>query len=233
MDGSLLDEWEAKPILINRLLTIFNQWIPLMINLPSRILPAFAVILALGVFAPAHAVTLDWDLDVPDLSDGVVDDGDQSVNGGIAITFSNIIGSDGGDFGNVDTDGIFFSNTGRFSEVSQLDITFDSNVIFEEYDIDFENARRNSGFVISGVNGTSGLNLWGRTGRFAFDMGTIPVFLAGEAYTLTHDLSGRRFSQIDEIVVSVAPVPLPAGGLLLLGALATGGLVLRRRKRAP
>lgn len=193
---------------------------------------SITALIAIGSTVPANAITLDWDSAIPAFSNEEVNDGDQSISNGISVTFSNIVGADGSDFGNVDSDGIYFSSDSRFSEVVQMSMTFNTNIVWVEYDIDFERANPSSGFVVSGSNGTSGLNLWGNRGRFDFDMGTIPVFLAGETYTLTHNLTGRRFSQIDEIVVSVAPVPLPMGGVLLLGAIGAVVLVLPRLKSA-
>lgn len=181
----------------------------------------------------ASAVTLDWDRE--ELG-GSVRNGEQVTNGGITLTFSNIVTADGSPRGDVDGDGIFFSTDNRFNDVVQLDLTFNRNVIWDEYDIDFEQTGANRWFQVAGSNGTSGLNTWGTTGRFDFDMGSIPVFLAGVNYTLTHNVPNNpnnnryRFSQIDEIVVTA--VPVPASGVLLGSAIGLGYLVRRRRLAA-
>jgi hypothetical protein len=70
-------------------------------------------------------------------------------------------------------------------------------------------------------------------------MGTIGRFRAGEAYTLTHNAAAQPnanrvsgFFQIDEFEVSLAPIPLPAGAVLLLGGLAALVGVRRMKGRA-
>ena len=191
-----------------------------------------AALMAAGTFAaPAQAAPLTLDLDdadVANFADGTVDDGDRAVVGPVSLTFSDVRTFNGSTGGFVDFDGIGFGREG--SLVVSLGLTFGVDTVITGYDIDYNDVRNDldTFFRISGPNGVSGLNPLTRTGVYAFDMGTIPLFLAGETYVLTHDIpAGEGASQIDEFFVTApVPLPLPAGALLAgLGALA----LVRRR----
>ncbi|MEO1679792.1 MAG: hypothetical protein AAFU80_16745 [Pseudomonadota bacterium] len=199
-----------------------------------RVAQAAAIAVALGAAAPASAVTVNFDSDdQPDFFDGFLNPGDQATDGGVTVTFSNIVPSNGNgqNRARVDDDGLFFGTRTNRAYAVSFDLAFSRDVIITGYDIDFERSR-GAAFVISGANGVSGSNTFSQTGNFAFDMGTIPVFLAGETYTLTHTgLTGNELSQIDEFEVEfVQPIPLPAALPAL--AVAFGALALFRRRRA-
>lgn len=194
---------------------------------------AQACVLSLMGFAgSAHAITLDLDSDV---LDGLLFDGEQSSSEGVTMTFSNVQASDGLPGVFVNDNGIAFANVG--SAASQLSFSFNVDVVIESFDVDFNFARNNQGFTITGPNGISGFNSLGRNGDIAFDAGSIGRFRAGEIYTLTHNVRGGvpfvgpRVAQIDEFEVSLAAVPAPLSGALLGGAFGVF-FVSRRLKKA-
>jgi len=167
-----------------------------------------------------------------DFADATLDEGDVAFaeTGPLSITFSNLIVSNGATEADIDFDGLFFSADTVFNEVLSVDLTFSITATILSVDIDSTGADPGMTFQLSGVNGTSGAIPVDATGDIPFDMGTIPVFLAGQPYTLTHNLPTASFGpyfQIDEFEIS--PVPLPAGGVLLIGGLF--GLHLLRRRR--
>ncbi|MEO0363550.1 MAG: VPLPA-CTERM sorting domain-containing protein [Pseudomonadota bacterium] len=215
-----------------------NKW-------PTRLAAAS---LAVCLAAPAHAVVanLQFDTGAPDLADRFLDEGDQSSDNGVTMTFFDLVVSDGSSSSLLDSDGIFFSTNADFDDIVQLSFSFDTDVIWFDYDVDFSElafpdepfpfpgfpfdptpaflSLEPFFFQVAGSNGVSGPNELGPEGRFRFDMGSIPFFKAGETYTLTHNL-GDLAVQIDEIDVVVTP--LPASALMLLGGLGAFGLFRR------
>ncbi|MEL6219364.1 MAG: hypothetical protein AAFR79_13000 [Pseudomonadota bacterium] len=221
-----------------------------------QVWPSVALaVLAFGVSAgSAPAVTLNLDTDDPpegqsDFQNtapgfppdiGFLENGDRAVAGDFGITFENVETPPNDPQppgGGVDEDGIFFGRTGDL-EVVSVDLIFDVPTVILSYDIDFvgdavafeaEFFDNRSSFQLSGPNGTSGQNFFDTEGDFSFDMGTIPFFAPGVAYTLTHTvpdfgpgLAGFDFiTQIDEFEVTAVPLPMPAAmlltGLALLG----------------
>jgi hypothetical protein len=197
---------------------------------------AGALALSAGT-ASAVTMNLDYDFFVDggqdDFFDEQLDEGDQAFaeTGPISVTFSNIVTSSGAPSANINTDGIFFSSDPSFNEVVSVDMVFSVDTIIDWVDIDFTLASSGAFFQISGANGTSGQIAVDQTDDVLFDMGTLDRFLAGETYTLTHNVTGYEYFQIDEFEVSFAPIPVPLSAALLLGGLGT--LVgVRRLKRA-
>lgn len=223
---------------------------------------AAAVAVLVSASGADAAVILNLDTQDPpegqtDFQDDFVQDGDRAVAGPFGITFRNIVTPVFPDppgpadppppGGFVDEDGLVFGRTGDV-EIVSVDLVFDIPTRILEYDIDFVGEAVafdadvlgfRSAFEISGPNGTSGRNFFDAVGRFAFDMGSIPIFLPGETYRLSHDIfdygqltgdpeeAGFDFvTQIDELVLATIPIPAPAALLLTaLGALAA----VRRR----
>jgi hypothetical protein len=183
--------------------------------LVSTLVVAFSV-------AHADAATIDLDsADQSDFFDGILNAGDVASDDGLTIVFSSVFGSDGLSGSYIGSNGIYLSNDTRTFDAVSFEMSFSVNTILTAYDIDRERTR-NGAFSISGRSGASGLNALGRTGRFAFDMGTLAYFAAGETYTLTHSGLGRRgFAAIDEfdftiVESALAAVPLPPTAPLAL-----------------
>ncbi len=203
-------------------------------------IPLLGVALALALTASqanALTVTMNLDDDLPpegqaDFADETLDNGDSAIAGPFSITFTNVVTSDGLPGAQVDSDGIFFGVDPFDFAVVSMDLVFGIDTVILSYDIDYvflEDPTNTAAFMLSGVNGDSGWNDFDAISDFGFDMGTIPVFLAGETYSLTHNVSGIDVSQIDELVLW-SQVPLPGTGLSLLCAL-VGGAALSRRRR--
>lgn len=188
------------------------------------------VFTALAIPAQATTVTLDLTNNAPAFSDGYVNNGDTLSAGDFSVTFKNVR-TNGGNRSLVFDIGTLFGN--NFHEIGSVDLIFNIDTIIDTYHI---LNIGNGGFRLSGGNGTSGLNSFGRGWANAFDMGTIPVFLAGETYTLTHTIAGSSIDAISALRLSSAPppaaIPLPASLPLLLAGFGAVAL-LRRRTRSP
>lgn len=191
----------------------------------------FCVFAALALPAQAATVTLDLrQAAVADFADGFVDNGDKASTGDFVLTFQNVEVKDQGR-GVASRSGINF-NSAFTNTTIKVDLIFNIDTIIDMYSMGFTENAENETFQLSGINGTSGLNSFGSQGTSLFDMGTIPVFLAGEAYSLTHTVSGgNQFPLLGGFQLSIAPpavIPLPAAlPLMLLGLGALG--ILRRR----
>jgi len=86
-----------------------------------------------------------------------------------------------------------------------------------------------------GIDSTlGGLSSVGTVSNTAPSWTTTVSLLAGTDYSLAIDAAGGDFSGGEAMTynVSIAAVPLPAGGLLLLGGLGAFGIARRRRKAA-
>lgn len=180
---------------------------------------------ALAIPAQAATVGLNLTTDNPDFADGRVNNGDTSSAGDFALTFENI--QDGGARPRVTTLGMFLGSTP--GSVNSVDLVFTIDTIIETYMIGVSSFL-NTTFQLAGGNGTSGLNSMQTSGTFAFDMGSIPVFLAGETYTLTHTIF-EDIADLRALHVSSPPpaaVPLPASLPLLLAGLGATAFLRRR-----
>lgn len=187
----------------------------------------FCALTATALPAQSATVTLDLTDNAPAFADRYVNNGDTVSAGGFSLTFQNTQTLGGS--AEVDVSGIYLGFIGRELLVS-VDLVFGVDTIIDTYSIGI--ATRSDEFQLSGANGTSGRNEIGSRSTFAFDMGTIPVFLAGETYTLTHNAG---FASISAFGLSSPPspaaVPLPASLPLLLAGF--GAIGLLRRRRAP
>jgi hypothetical protein len=187
---------------------------------------AAALVLAAG---PAGAALVPLDTSNPSFSDEELNDGDTATDGSIVLTFGDVLNVGGGNVVRVDADGIFLSDDFSNRGVS-FSIVFDTDTLIDQYTVAYAETST-GGFQLAGANGTSGLNDMTTVGTFTFDMGGIPYFAAGQAYTLTHTLNG--LSQIKSFNISEYtdpnPAPAPATALLLAGGL----LGLRTLRRAP
>ena len=161
-------------------------------------------------FTQAYAVTIVMDDSAPDFDDGYLNNSDTVTGGGVTVTFTNVIAGGGGDAVQVDGDGIFFG-LGGLLRATSFDMTFDQNVTIDQYTIGYLQDYTGGGFTLTGSNGTSANNSMGPSiGTFTFNAGTIPVFLAAQAYGVTHDLTaGGVLSQLKSIEVTLgAPLPV-------------------------
>ncbi|MCV3272090.1 VPLPA-CTERM sorting domain-containing protein [Roseobacter sinensis] len=188
---------------------------------------------ALTLPAQAATVTLDLRRDsVADFGDRYVNSGDSVSAGGFVLTFRNVV-IDSTSTGSVSRSGMHFSSY-YSNTIITLDLVFNIDTVIETYSMGYVENTGNETFQISGVNGTSGANSFGSRGTSQFDMGTIPVFLAGETYSLTHTVSGfRQFALLSGLELSSPPpavIPLPASLPLLLAGFGAVAF-LRRRKR--
>lgn len=188
----------------------------------------FCALAAIALPAQAATVTMDLTNTVPGFQDGFVNSGDTVRADGFSLTFRNIE-ANGFSYSKVDSDGTWFGLSAG-GEITSVDLVFGVDTIIDTYSIGL--ATSSAEFQLSGANGTSGRNDIGSRGTFAFDMGTISIFLAGETYTLTHNAG---FASISAFGLSSPPspaaVPLPASLPLLLAGF--GAIGLLRRRRAP
>ncbi|MGZ2256104.1 VPLPA-CTERM sorting domain-containing protein [Roseobacter sp. A03A-229] len=184
----------------------------------------------LALPAQAATVTLDLTTNAPAFADGIVNNGDTVSAGEFSLTFQNVQPL-GPRPATVLSNGVIFSRL-VVGTLPSVELVFNIDTIIETYSVG--SSRGSSPFQISGVNGTSGPNSFGSDATFAFDMGTIPVFLAGETYTLTHSLGGPDSGTLSALGLSHPPsvtaVPLPASLPLLLAGF---GAVALLRRRAP
>ncbi len=138
---------------------------------------------------------ITFDSTVSSLSNGL-NNGDSVTVGGITVTFTNAVITNGGSVGEVENSGILFSSSTEAgtSDVISVDITFNQNVQITSYEIgQREDVPTGRFFTLSGSNGVSGNNVIpsGSTQTeisINFDTGTIPFIKAGESYTLSHNL---------------------------------------------
>ncbi len=183
---------------------------------------------------PAQAATVKLNLNrnsVPDFADTGVHNGDTARAGDFALTFQNIRVRDGSARGSVFSSGISLSG-GFDNTIVTADLIFGTDTIITRYDLGFTNSGPAT-FQLSGVNGTSGLNSLASAGTSVFDMGTIPVFLAGVSYTLTHTVTTARTAQLRALYLASPPpavIPLPTSLPLLLAGV---GAVAILRRRTP
>lgn len=189
----------------------------------------FCALTALAIPAQAATVTLDLGRnDVADFRDTKLNNGDRATAGDFVLTFQNVrTRSD--TQSSVSSSGINISSSFD-NTIMTVDLIFNIDTLIDTYNIGFTNTRGTT-FQLSGVNGTSGLNSFGSPGPSLFDMGTIPVFLAGETYTLTHTVGGGKVALIKSFGLSNAPpavIPLPASLPLLLAGLGVFGILRRR-----
>ncbi|MGZ2256106.1 VPLPA-CTERM sorting domain-containing protein [Roseobacter sp. A03A-229] len=192
----------------------------------------FCALTALALPAKAATVTLGLHADVPTLGNQILTDGTTTSAGGFTLTFQSVVAQDA-TRGLALPIGTIFGEWHAFGIIS-VGLTFNTDTIIHSYDLGYSNATGDI-FQISGVNGTSGRNDFGKTGVSTFDMGTIPVFLAGETYTLTHTIRGSRdVAMLRSLQVSSPPavVPLPASLPLLLAGVGAVALLRRRRPAA-
>lgn len=186
---------------------------------------------ALAIPAQAATVTLDLGRnDVADFGDTKLDNGDEASVGDFVLTFQNVrTRSD--TQSSVSGSGIGMSSS--FDNViTTVDLIFNIDTIIDSYNLGFTNTQGTI-FQLSGPNGTSGLNSLQTRGISQFDMGSIPVFLAGESYALTHTVGGGKVAMLKSLQLSSPPpppavVPLPASLPLLLAAFGAVALLRRR-----
>lgn len=182
----------------------------------------------------ASAITIDLSASsVPDFLDGEVQSGDQAFGPGVTVTFSNILGTGGAGFAFVNDDGpIFASTTGFFGRIISVDLTFNVPVQILSINIDDLFPDPGATMRLSGLNGVSGDTPVDAAGDIPFVTGGLPVLLPGEAYTLTHTVSGNdTYFRLDELEVAITTVPtVPLPGALTLLGLGLGGLAVSRRR---
>lgn len=191
-----------------------------------------ALVCALTTLAlPAQAATVKLGMtnSVPDFADSQLNNGDTTSAGGFSLTFQNTQ-ANFSSYAAVSFVGIEFGNFAV--QIASVDLIFGIDTIIDRYAPDpfFRPGDTAGAFRLKGINGRSGLNSF--ASPRAFDMGTIPVFLAGETYTLTHTLSGPNSATLTSLHVSSPPppavVPLPASLPLLLAGLGAVALLRRR-----
>ncbi|MGZ2256105.1 VPLPA-CTERM sorting domain-containing protein [Roseobacter sp. A03A-229] len=176
--------------------------------------------------AQAATVTLDLTENAPDFADRSLNNGDTVSDGPFSLTFQNI-DANGRDEALLVGGSIIL---GRITgDLASVDLTFNIDTVIETYGIGVTDPGT---FQITGRNGTSGSNSLQKTGANTFDMGTIPVFRAGETYTLTHTVTGASLAELNALGLSHPPsvtaVPLPASLPLLLAGF--GAIALLRRR---
>lgn len=183
---------------------------------------------------PAHAGWMWLTNASPSLSNGL-QAGDSVTDGTLTLTFTNVVASVGGASSvAVDANGIWASDDWSNS-LGSIGIIFDLNATIADYSAIHAYAYVSTPtFVISGANGTTGSMSLSAPGITAFDMGTIPVFKAGEIYTLSASFGQIYLTYLNGLNVSVvadtAAAPIPSTLLLLcVGVL---GLVHRYRVTA-
>lgn len=172
---------------------------------------------------------------VPSLADGL-DSGDSLTVSGVTLTFSNVVVADGSSTGDVESAGILLSSTNDISltDVISFEFSFSEDVQISDYTIGLhEDVPVSSLFTITGSNGTSGSNsIPDGTSfveqTFGFDAGTIPVFLADQAYSFTHNLPSAGDPLFDFKGFTVSAVPEPGSACLF--ATCAFAVVLRRRR---
>lgn len=185
----------------------------------------FCTLTALTLPAQAATVTLDLTGNVPNFADSQLNNGDTTTAGGFSLTFQNVQ-TQFGENAVVVGEGPVFGKIIIGAALS-VDLVFSVDTVIDSYAIGIAGFSGEV-FQLTGVNGVSGLNGLGSFGTSAFDMGTIPAFLAGEAYTLTHTVS--FFAIISAFGVSSPPpavVPLPASLPFLLAGLGVLGILRR------
>ncbi|MEM9638970.1 MAG: VPLPA-CTERM sorting domain-containing protein [Pseudomonadota bacterium] len=184
--------------------------------------------------AQATTVTLDLTTNAPAFSDRFVNSGDTVSNGPFSLTFQNI-DANGLSLAFVGPTGIDVN--GSTGGITSVNLIFNIDTVIESYSLGLQASGGISGgdfFHLSGRNGRSGANSLEVLGTSRFDMGSIPVFLAGETYTLTHNLLSYQrvnWNALGLSTPSVTPVPLPASLPLLLAGFGAVAL-LRRRHQA-
>ncbi len=160
-----------------------------------------------NAIVPAYATT--FTLTESTFPDQYINNMDSVTADGITITFTDVENYEGSSKVYVDGDGITLGTSGQ--SASSFDITFDQNVIIDQYTVGYRNSGTTGALTLAGSNGTSGSNDMSTTGTFSFDAGSIPVFVAGQAYTLTHTING--LSQLKMLEVSLAATDPSPGGV--------------------
>ncbi len=147
---------------------------------------------------------------------------------GITITLSNFDVTDGTP--QVDGDGILVDETPTSSRSSSFDISFDSTIEFDSYEIGFINSGVVGTFSLSNPNGADSTgNPLNPVGTFSFNN---PFILsAGQTATL-NVTSSTGLSQIRTITVNPAQDPQPTpepSTLISLGLLSLGAFAAKRK----
>ena len=151
----------------------------------------------------------------------------QTVDG-ITITLSNPNSNNG--FFQADSDGIFLSPT-DFGSLTSFDISFDSTIEFDSYEIGFINGGTVGTFTLSNPNGADSTgNPLNPVGVSSFND---PFILsAGQIATLTATFTNGDLSQIRTITVNPVQDPQPTpepSSLISLGLLSLGALAAKRK----
>jgi hypothetical protein len=165
---------------------------------------AVTLLLIIGIESSHGDTELVFDDETPSLLDGL-QDGDSVTSGGITVTFSNVVVSDGGPTGDVEDTGILFSGIvdPTYTDVISVDLTFSHDVQISSYIIGGREDISVGRFVVlTGTNGMSAENTVPALSGSAFtevllpfDPGSIPVFKAGQPYTLSHNLPNDELSE--------------------------------------
>ena len=189
-------------------------------KIKNAITTAHAVSLCiLGAAMPSYAQDVEILLDDTTLGTSVVN-GESVTSNGVTMIISGIVAANGGNTGDVEDWGILCGSDNSSSDVVSFGISFDVDVRITGYEIGArEDVPAGVSFVITGSNGSSGLNPVPEFAGFTeteiyqpYAPGTLPVLKAGEVYTLTHNLSD--FSEFDALFNLEALYVAPISGVL-------------------
>ena len=150
---------------------------------------------------------------------------------GITITLSNFDVTDGTP--QVDGDGIFLDETPNQFDSSSFDISFDSTIEFDSYEIGFINPGVVGTFSLSNPNGADSTgNPLNPVGTFSFNNPFILSAGQTATFNVTSLTGATPLSQLRTITVNPAQDPQPTpepSTLISLGLLSLGAFAAKRK----